>query len=53
MNLLKDFKKPIYTKKLNGIVFNSKWNNLGNCLAITDSKGDIIIDRFNNDFLTH
>ena len=53
INMYKNCDEPIWSKKFEGIVFNSKWSLKGRSLAISDSEGKIEINKFRKQFFSY
>lgn len=53
MNLLKSFDDPVYECQYEDTVFNTKWDNSGQNLAISDSNGNVFIKKFDNSFFDY
>lgn len=53
MNLFKSFDNPVYECQYEDIVFNAKWDHPGQNLAVSDSNGNVIIKKFDNNFFNY
>lgn len=52
-NLLKNFDQPIHEFDTGNCVFNSKWDNTGEKLAISDNDGNVLVKHFHQVFFEY